>query len=75
MIRSAFCKFFKRVSGKTFSDYVNDIRSAHACQLLIETDKPVAQIASESGFTSLTYFNRVFFKKKVVRPSSFRKKE
>ena len=73
--QSAFCKFFKRVSGKTFSDYVNDIRIAHACQLLIETDKPVAQIASESGFTSLTYFNRVFFKKKVVRPSSFRKKE
>ena len=70
---SAFCKYFKRVSGITFSDYVNEIRIAHACQLLIETDYPVAQIAFDSGFESLNYFNRVFLKKKKVIPSRFRK--
>jgi AraC-like DNA-binding protein/mannose-6-phosphate isomerase-like protein (cupin superfamily) len=70
---SAFCKFFKRASGKTFSDYTNEIRIAHACQLLIETDKPVSEIAFESGFNSLTYFNRVFLKKKKIRPGSYRK--
>ncbi|HRH50443.1 MAG TPA: AraC family transcriptional regulator [Panacibacter sp.] len=70
---SAFCKFFKRACGKSFSDYVNDIRVSNACQLLIETDKPIAQIAFESGFESLTYFNRVFLKKKKVRPGEFRK--
>jgi AraC-like DNA-binding protein len=62
--QSAFCKFFKRASGKTFSDYTNDIRIAHACQLLVETDMPIQEIALESGFESLTYFNRVFLKKK-----------
>ena len=71
--QSAFCKFFKRASGKTFSDYTNDIRIAHACQLLMETDKPIRAIALESGFESLTYFNRVFLKKKKLRPRAFRK--
>jgi len=70
---SAFCKFFKRACGKSFSDYVNDIRVSNACQLLIETDKPIAQIAFESGFESLTYFNRIFLKKKKVRPLELRK--
>jgi len=70
---SAFCKYFKRISGKTFSDYVNDIRIAHACELLIETDKTIAQIANESGYETLTYFNRIFLKKKNIRPNAFRK--
>ncbi len=70
---TAFCKFFKRSSGRTFSDYVNEIRIAHACRLLIETDKQVAQVAYESGFESLTYFNRIFLKKKNIRPSEWRR--
>lgn len=69
---SAFCRFFKRVTGKTFSDYVNDIRIGHACSLLTESDKTIAGIAFESGFESLTYFNRVFIKKKQITPREFR---
>ena len=70
---SAFCKYFKRASGKTFSDYTNDIRIAHACELLIETDKPISEIALQSGFESLSYFNRVFLAKKKQRPREYRK--
>jgi AraC-like DNA-binding protein len=70
---SAFCKYFKRASGKTFSDYTNDIRIAHACELLIETDKPISEIALQSGFESLSYFNRVFLAKKKLRPREYRK--
>ena len=69
---SAFCKFFKRVSGKTFSDYVNEIRIAKACELLIETDQPIEQVAFETGFESQTYFNRIFLKKKGLRPRGYR---
>jgi AraC-like DNA-binding protein len=72
---SAFCKFFKRITGKTFSDYTNDIRIAHACHLLIATDKPISLVALESGFESLTYFNRVFLKKKHLKPSTYRSLE
>lgn len=69
---SAFCKFFKRATGKTFSDYVNDIRIGNACQMLTESDKAISTIAYETGFESLTYFNRVFIKKKGVTPRGFR---
>jgi len=69
---SAFCKFFKRITGKTFSDYVNDIRIANVCRDLIATDKQVSTIAFENGFDTLTYFNRIFLKKKGMKPSHYR---
>lgn len=68
----AFCKFFKRMTGKTFSDYVNEIRIGNACNLLSHTDKTIAQIALISGFENQTYFNRVFLKKKNCTPKQFR---
>ena len=71
--KSAFCKFFKRMMKTSFSDYLNDIRIARACFLLSETDKTVREIAGETGFESLTYFNRTFLKKKNRTPSAFRK--
>ncbi|GGB24880.1 AraC family transcriptional regulator [Puia dinghuensis] len=70
---SAFCKFFKRTTGKTFSDYLADIRIGHACHLLSESDDTISTIAWRCGFDSLTYFNRIFLRKKGVRPREFRK--
>jgi AraC-like DNA-binding protein/uncharacterized cupin superfamily protein len=70
---SAFCKFFRRASGKTFSDYVNDVRIAQVCTQLIETDDPVSAIAYSCGFENLAYFNRVFLKKKKMQPGNYRK--
>lgn len=69
---SAFCKFFKRITGKTFSDYVNEVRISKACELIMETDKPIELIAFEAGFESQTYFNRVFLRKKSISPKKFR---
>ena len=69
---SAFCKFFKKMTGKTFSDYVNDFRIGNACYMLTETDKTISQIALEVGFENLTYFNRVFLKKKICTPKQYR---
>lgn len=69
---SAFCKFFKRAMGKTFSDYVNEVRLVHACRLLTETDWPISRIAADSGFASMTYFNRVFKKKQNTVPGAYR---
>jgi len=71
--KSAFCKFFKRMMKTSFTDYLNDIRIAKACYQLSETDKSVREIAMETGFESLTYFNRTFLKKKSRTPSAFRK--
>ncbi|HMR82639.1 MAG TPA: AraC family transcriptional regulator [Niabella sp.] len=71
--KSAFCKFFKRTMKVTFSEYINDIRIANACRLLIFSDHTIREIAVETGFDNITYFNRVFFKKKNCTPSAFRK--
>ena len=71
---SAFCKFFKRTTGRTFSDYLTDIRIGHACHLLSESDDTISAIAWRSGFDSLTYFNRVFLRKKGVRPRDYRRR-
>ena len=70
---SAFCKFFKRMTGKTFSYYVNDIRIANVCSQLLASDRQIAEIAYGNGFETLTYFNRIFLKKTNMRPSSYRK--
>ncbi len=72
--KSAFCKFFKRVMKTNFSDYVNDIRIANACRWLTSSDNTIKEIALDTGFESLTYFNRIFLKKKRITPSEFRKR-
>jgi AraC-like DNA-binding protein len=75
LTKGAFCKFFKNTCGKTFSDYVNDVRIAYACTLLFDSDKAISLVAIESGFENLAYFNRVFLKKKGISPKYFRTKK
>ena len=71
--KSGFCSFFKKRTGKTFSRYLNDLRVGHACRLLIETEKPVIEIAYDSGYTNISYFNRCFFAQQNVSPRQYRK--
>lgn len=73
MSTSNFCKFFKKATGKTFSDYVNEIRIQEACMLLRETERKISTVASDCGFETLSYFNRVFLAKKNCRPMAYRK--
>lgn len=73
LTESNFCKFFKKATGKTYSDYLNELRINEACRLLVQTEKSINQISFECGFESLSYFNRVFLSKKEMTPSMFRK--
>ena len=74
LTESNFCKFFKKATGKTYSDYVNEIRINEASRLLIQSDKTISQISFECGFETLSYFNRVFLNKKGITPSVYRKR-
>ena len=74
LTESNFCKFFKKATGKTYSDYVNEIRINEASRLLIQSDKTISQISFECGFETLSYFNRVFLNKKGITPSLHRKR-
>lgn len=73
LTESNFCKFFKKATGKTYSDYLNEIRINEACRFLIQSEKTINQISYECGFETLSYFNRVFFNKKGMTPSKYRK--
>ncbi|MFY8068810.1 MAG: AraC family transcriptional regulator [Flavobacterium sp.] len=73
LTESNFCKFFKKATGKTYSDYLNELRINEACRLLVQTEKSINQISFECGFETLSYFNRVFLNKKGVTPSLYRK--
>lgn len=73
LTESNFCKFFKKATGKTYSDYLNELRINEACRMLIQSEKTISQISFECGFETLSYFNRVFFSKKGMTPSIYRK--
>ena len=68
----AFCRYFKKTSKLTYTDFVNQYRVQYAKKLLIQ-DKNVTETCFESGFESLSYFNRIFKKWTGESPSSFRK--
>jgi AraC-like DNA-binding protein len=70
----AFSRFFKRSMGRTFTDYVNELRIGSACRALIETDKSVAEICYASGFENLSNFNRRFLALKKMSPREFRRR-
>ncbi len=68
----AFCRYFKKTTKLTYTDFVNQYRVQYAKKLLIQ-DKNVTETCFESGFESLSYFNRIFKKWTGESPSSFRK--
>jgi len=70
---NAFCKYFKRVTRKTFMDTVIQYRLNHASQQLVHTDDPVAAIAIASGFNDLSYFYKVFKARLGMSPLAYRK--
>lgn len=71
---AAFCRYFKKATGRTFSAFVNEIRIGRACRLLAETNDSVSQIAVECGFEALSNFNHRFQVVKRMSPREFRKK-
>ena len=60
MTEAAFCRYFKSRTNKTFSDFVSEIRVGYACKLLIGEKFSVTQICYESGFNTVSNFNRQF---------------
>lgn len=72
MSKVSFNRFIKKRTGKTFIDYVNDVRIGYAAIWLLEKDLSISEIAYSSGFNNTANFNRMFKKLKNCTPSQYR---
>lgn len=57
---SAFCRLFKQRTGKSFIDYLNEVRITAACRYLQDTDLNISVICTRCGFKNISNFNKRF---------------
>ncbi|MGK6351187.1 AraC family transcriptional regulator [Parapedobacter sp. DT-150] len=73
MSSNAFCRYFRSRTGKTFSQFLIELRVGHACKLLIENNMNVKQICYESGFHNFAGFHKYFKLLTGKSPLNYRK--
>ena len=69
---SAFSRLFKKCTNSTIPQYINRLRIAHACRLLVETDKTIAEIGRICGYLTPAHFQRQFQKIHRRTPQAYR---
>jgi len=72
MSEASFSRFFKLRTGKSFTDYLIDIRLGSAIRLLVDSKQSIAEICFKCGFNNISNFNRIFKKWKGCTPKEFR---
>ena len=60
MAPAAFCRYFRKRTGKSFVEYLNELRISHARKLLTEADLSVSQVGFACGFNNISHFHRQF---------------
>lgn len=74
MTTNSFCRYFKSRTGKTAFQFIREFRVNKACQMLINGKKSIAEICYDTGFNSLSSFNRIFKNLKQVSASEYKSK-
>lgn len=69
----SFCRYFKKITNKTFTQFVNEYRITHSLKLLAEQPMSITDICFESGFNNFSYFNKTFKEHTQKSPSQYRK--
>lgn len=73
MTTPAFCRFFKKLNHKVFTDFLNEYRVARACNLLAGHSHSISLVCFDSGFNNLSHFNKQFKQVTGKTPSDYRK--
>lgn len=69
----SFCRYFKKVTNKTFTQFVNERRLVHASKLLAEQPLSITEVCFECGFNNFSHFNKSFKAFTGQNPSGYRK--
>lgn len=73
LTREAFCRYFKKMTRLTFTEFVNHFRIDVAKKLLLQGTN-ITQTCYNCGFDSISYFNRVFKRVTGVNPLAYKKR-
>ncbi|WP_324672183.1 AraC family transcriptional regulator [Hymenobacter sp. GOD-10R] len=70
----AFCRYFKKMTGQTLTNFLQEYRISQARLLLLQ-DMPITEVSYAAGFNNLSHFNRTFLKLAGQTPSDYRKQQ
>lgn len=74
MSREAFCRYFKKATGQSYLDFLNQYRVTQA-KLLLSSGQAVSQVGYQTGFESLSYFSRMFKRLTGESPRMYRDRQ
>lgn len=72
MTTNSFCRFFKKTTNKSFTQFLNEIRIRNASRILVQENLPVSDVCYIVGFNSITNFNKQFKQIMGSTPKNFR---
>lgn len=70
--KTYFCKLFKENTGKTFSQYVNQVRIEYSKKLLEDTNMSILDVALAVGYNNSNYFHKAFKERLGITPYNYR---
>lgn len=65
-------RIFSKEIHTGFIDYINSVRVAKSCELLINSNKPVKQLAKDMGYSQTSYFAKIFKRYTGMTPLNYR---
>lgn len=72
LVPNSFCRYFKSRTGKTYSQFLTEIRVGHACKLLMDDNINLKEVCYESGFMNFSCFHKRFKEITGQSPHNYR---
>lgn len=74
MTTNSFCRFFKKMTNKSFTEFLNQVRIRNACRMLVQETTSISEICYNSGYKSIPHFNKQFKQIMGMTPKAYRYK-
>lgn len=71
MTVASLCRYFKKKTRKSVTEFINEVRIGYACKLLIDGKFTITDICYQCGYNNSSYFNRQFKKITQINPSQY----